>query len=216
MCSSDLAENALAEGHRLRLLRVRRELHLSYSRLGALRLAQGRLTEAARFTDAAISTPALSNSELLAGTLLQQRGLIRLAQGKTSLALADLERAEMSAERWRAAAPPLSQSALTAADAELDRSVGRAFIETAAHEALQPGGDYWARFRSPPPSVTAPRACGKLPNWQRCGVRNYPRRTGPLWRSFACRRQNVSGTRSLLQRSTACTGSYPRWKLRQA
>ncbi|MFM2124369.1 MAG: hypothetical protein RL328_820, partial [Acidobacteriota bacterium] len=139
------AESALSEAHRIRLLMSPRDLHLSYSRLGALRLAQGRFPEAAQFTDSAISFRALSNSELLAGTLLQQRGLIRLAQGKTDLALQDLERAEDSAERWRAVVPPRSQSSLTAADAELDRNVARAFIETAAHQALQHGDAHWAQ-----------------------------------------------------------------------
>lgn len=130
------AEVALNEAHRLRILVARRDLRLSYWRLGGLRFAQGRLQEASQFTEAAITANQQSGSELSAGTLLHQRGLIRLAQGNTTEALADFEAAATSAERWRAVVPPPSQASLTAADTELDRSVARTLIETAAHQAL--------------------------------------------------------------------------------
>ena len=138
------AESALSEAHRLRMLVVRRDLRLSYWRLGALRLEQGRLDEAAQFTDAAIAANLQSGSDLSSGTLLHQRGLIRLAQGKIPSALADFEAAATSAERWRAVVPPPSQASLTAADTELDRSVSRTLIETAAHEALVSSNPHWA------------------------------------------------------------------------
>ncbi len=130
------AEIALNEAHRLRILLARSDLRLSYWRLGGLRLAQGRLQEAAQFTEAAITANQQSGSELSAGTLLHQRGQIRLAEGNTAGAIADFEAATASAERWRAVVPPPSQASLTAADMELDRSVASALIETAARQAL--------------------------------------------------------------------------------
>ncbi len=139
------SESALDQAYRLRALHLQRDLRLSYWRLGALRLAQGRLKEAMRFTVAAIDLLRVEGAALSGRTLLHQRGLIHQALGHMDLALEDFEAAARSAEHWRQAVPPPSRSSLAAADTEADRKVFRTFIEAAARQALETGDAKWIR-----------------------------------------------------------------------
>ncbi|MEO8099143.1 MAG: CHAT domain-containing protein [Acidobacteriota bacterium] len=144
---SDLvgADNALSEAYRLRVLRHPADLRFSYWRLGALRLAQGRLTEAEHLTALAITANQEAGADLSRGTLLHQRGLIRQARGETRPALEDFAAAAESADEWRLAVPPASQATLAAANAALEEQVFRTFVEAAAHEALAQGREEWIR-----------------------------------------------------------------------
>lgn len=166
----ELAEAAFSEAHRLRLLHAPRELRLSYWRIGAFRLTQGRLDEAERFTEAAIAANQQSGGELSAGTLLHQRGKIRLARGDVRGALVDLDAATRSAERWRAYVPPPARSSLTAADTTVDSRIARTFIETAAHHAIVSGNARWAELAF----LTAER--------NRAGSLRQSTELGPVWR----------------------------------
>lgn len=139
----EAAENAFSEAYRFRLLQKPKELHLSYWRLGSLRLAQERWEEAALFTDKAIQASSKAGMSLFHEILLHQRGIIRQAQGREDLALRDFEEAVAVAAQWRTIVPS-SQSARTAADAELDRRVFRSFINAAAHRGLRDRGGEWA------------------------------------------------------------------------
>jgi CHAT domain-containing protein/tetratricopeptide (TPR) repeat protein len=139
------AESALEQAYRIRSLHLRRDLRLSYWRLGALRLAQNRLKEASRFTAVAIDMLKQEGASLSGRTLLHQRGLINQALGRTDLALVDFEAAARSAEHWRQVVPPPSRSSLAAADSEADRKVFRTFIEAAARQALTTGDPKWIR-----------------------------------------------------------------------
>jgi CHAT domain-containing protein len=138
------AEAAFGEAHRLRLLHQPADLRLSYWRLGALRLAQGRSEEAARWTRRALEANRRSPSALLESALPHQLGQILLAQGDTLAALEQFGAAAAAAAAWRERIP-VFQPSLDAADAALDRKVFRSYIETAAREALQSGRSYWAK-----------------------------------------------------------------------
>lgn len=139
------AEAALDNAYRLRQLHLHRDTRLSHWRLGALRLAQGRLDEAERLTAAAIEEMHLEGSAVSNRNLLLQRGLIAQARGNTDAALLDFEAAARSAEHWRQVVPPLSRSSLAAADTEADRKVFATFIEAAARKGLASGDLKWIR-----------------------------------------------------------------------
>ena len=139
------AEAALDNAFRLRKLELQRDTRLSYWRLGALRLAQGRLDEAERLTASAIAEIHLEGSAVSSRNLLLQRGLIAQARGNTDAALLYFEAAARSAEHWRQVVPPLSRSSLAAADTEADRKVFAIFIESAARKGLATGDPKWIR-----------------------------------------------------------------------
>ena len=139
------AEAALDSAFRLRKLHLHRDTRLSYWRLGALRLAQGRLDEAERLKASAIGEMHLEGSAVSSRNLLLQRGLIAQARGNTDAALLDFEAAARSAEHWRQAIPPLSRSSLAAADTEADRKVFATFIEAAARKGLATDDAKWIR-----------------------------------------------------------------------
>jgi CHAT domain-containing protein len=139
------AEAAFDEAFRIRSLQVRRDLRLSYWRLGSLRLAQNRLEEAEHFTATAMAQLREAGSADSNRSLLLQRGLIQQARGNSDLALQDFEAAVRSAEHWRQVVPPLARTSLAAADTEADRKIVGTFIEAAARKALATGDLKWAR-----------------------------------------------------------------------
>jgi len=139
----DGAERAFSEAYRLRLLHRAKDLRLSYWRLGSLRLAQRRLSEAELLTESAIAANASVGASLSDGVLFHQRGLIRAARGNQDAALKDFETATNVAEKWRAVVPA-EHSSRTAADTQLDRQVFRSFIVAAARRALERGEQEWA------------------------------------------------------------------------
>lgn len=140
----DRADSALSEAFRLRVLHLAQDLRLSYWRLGALRLSQGRLAEAERFTAQAIEANARAGADFSAGELHHQNGLIASAQGHRLAALREFETASAAAERWRSAVPPAARSLLTAADTQTDRRVLRSFVEAAAEQTIAAGDPVWA------------------------------------------------------------------------
>jgi len=148
----DGAENALAEGMRLRLLFAPRNLCTSYLLLGELRLVQAEhddarrkdlLREAERFTDQALKTMQ-AGRDLNAFGALHQRGMIRQRQGRPVEALGDFAAAADMANRWRLSVPP-ADSSLTGANVLLDQAVFRDFAEAAAARALATGEERWVR-----------------------------------------------------------------------
>ncbi len=133
------AERSIRAGMRLRESASPKDLGYSWRWMGALKLASGDLTEAARYTDLALNAERRAPAYLL----IHQRGEIRGAAGNPSQALDDFELAANLASRWRLQVLP-SSSALTAANERLEREVFTSFIEAAAREALRTGSRRWA------------------------------------------------------------------------
>jgi len=133
------AERALDEAFRLRLYADRLDLPLSYGRLGALKLAQGDLKSADRFTGLAIRAHGGAPQFLLE----HQRSQIRLARGDSAGALEDFSAAIDLAEPWWHEVLP-AESALAEANVDLERRVFDSFVETAAKEALRAGSSRWS------------------------------------------------------------------------
>jgi len=138
------AERALTEAFRLRVLRARHELPFSYGRLGALKLAQGDLKEAAGFTERAISAAAMGSNAIPEYLLRHQRGRVRLLTGDRQGSLRDFEEALDLAARWRLEVLP-ALSSLTAANVELERRIFDSFITAGAEEAFRTGSSRWVR-----------------------------------------------------------------------
>ena len=128
------AERALDHAFRMRLNWARADLPFSYGLLGALKLAQGDLQSADRFTERALGSHAGAPEFLLR----HQRGRIRLAQGDVAGALKDFSAAIELAVRWRREVLPAASS-LAGANVDLERQVFDSFVETAAREALRTG-----------------------------------------------------------------------------
>jgi CHAT domain-containing protein len=101
----DLAEGPLLEAYRVRKLR-NLPLDTSYRNLGRLRLEQGDLQGASILLDRAIELSARPNGPIPAWYAYHYRGRLRLAQGRTREALADLRVAVRLARAWRWSAPP--------------------------------------------------------------------------------------------------------------
>jgi CHAT domain-containing protein len=136
------AENAYLQAYRLRLVTKSGELGFSYGRLGALRLAQGRLQEADRLTQLAaqaVRAGKLGWPDLL---LRQQEGNIHLARGAVDLALEDFSQA-IEAAQWRLNVLP-SRSSLAAANTGLEEKIYRSFVELAADHAVRSDSSPWA------------------------------------------------------------------------
>jgi CHAT domain-containing protein len=136
------AERALNEAFRLRSMYWRSDLPLSYARLGALKLAQGEVTAAGRFTDLAIARGAHTNPTFPPYVLRHQRGQIRLARGEIRGALRDFRSAVDLAGEWRHEVPPAAAS-LISANVALARHAFDSFIVAAAREALRTGSRQW-------------------------------------------------------------------------
>jgi CHAT domain-containing protein/tetratricopeptide (TPR) repeat protein len=130
---------AIEEALRLRQKFSTADRDLSWWRMGALRLAQGRFTEAAHYTDLALQAKGRAPRY----RLQHQRGEIRMALGDRLGALADFREAVESSARWRLEVMPASSS-LTAANELLDGYVFSSFIDAAAAEALRSGESRWA------------------------------------------------------------------------
>ncbi len=137
------AEQDLDEAFRLRVLRYPNERGFSYGSLGALKLAQGDLDSAARFTQRAIDEGTRVAGSWPEYRLIHQRGQIRLAQGDIGGALGDFGTALDLTNRWRLEVLP-TVSFLDGADELLERSIFDSYIETGAHEAQQTGAPGWA------------------------------------------------------------------------
>jgi len=137
----ELAERDAGEAFRLRISAVPLDLPWSYARLGAVKLAQGDLADAARFTDRAIKASEAGGSVGFPRYLLiHQRGEIRLAHDDRAGALRDFSSAVNEAGLWRQGALP-ARSSLVAANVQLETRVFRSYIETAAREALRSHAD---------------------------------------------------------------------------
>jgi CHAT domain-containing protein len=137
------AENSYLEAYRLRLMTKSGELGFSYGRLGALRLAQGRLQEADRLTRLAaqaVRAGKLGWPDLL---LCQQEGNIHLARGAVDLALEDFSQAIEATAQWRLNVLP-SRSSLAAANTGLEEKIYRSFVELAADHAVRSHSSPWA------------------------------------------------------------------------
>jgi len=133
------AREAIENGMHLREKSSPKELGYSWGWMGDLKLVQGDLTEAARYTDLALTAGAHASEYLLK----HQRGEIRLASGDQAGALADFEEAVNLESRWRLGVLPASAS-LTSANEKLEQNVFDSFIEAAARQALQTGSQRWA------------------------------------------------------------------------
>jgi CHAT domain-containing protein len=140
------AEAAYVEAFRLRTLHRPVDLGLSYARLGAIRLEEGRLEEADRFTHRAIQGIGGGENGRAAFPpyrLRHQLGRIRLAAGDTPEALNQFEEAVRLALEWNAGGLQ-STAALNGANFELERSIVDAFVKTAADHSLKTGDPLWA------------------------------------------------------------------------
>ena len=130
------ADRAFTEAYRIRALRYRADLGFSYARLGALRLAQGRLDEALRLTQLAIDTGRRIETVFAKFVLKHQKGEIERARGSIEAALRDFSDAAELASAWRTEALP-AVSTLTGTNVELEKRVFQSLEETAAQEALR-------------------------------------------------------------------------------
>ena len=132
------AERALEEAYRLRLRGPRADLPFSYGLLGALKLEQGDLESADRFTTMAIAAHAGAPKFLLE----HQKGKIALARGNVDEALRHFSAAiDLAAPWWREVLP--AASALTGANVDLQRQIYDSFVETAAQKAARTGETHW-------------------------------------------------------------------------
>lgn len=138
------AARPLEEAFRLRIVLDRKDRGLSYGKLGALKLAQGDLDGAARFTDRAIAEGARSGSSPPDYRLVHQRGQIRLARGDAKAALKDFREAADLSARWRTEVVPAASS-LDGANEFLEKRIFDSFVETGAEEAFRRGSSRWAR-----------------------------------------------------------------------
>ncbi len=102
-------------------------------------LAEGRLEEAARYTDRALRSEVRAPDYLLRN----QRGRILMAQGSRAEALKELRDAVNLASGWRVGVLPASAS-LTATNRGLEQKVFLSFVEAAADEAVRTGDRRWA------------------------------------------------------------------------
>ncbi len=118
------------------------ELGFSYARLGALRLAQGRLREADRFTQLAAQAGRAGKLSWPEFILRQQEGNIHLARGAVEPALEDFSRAIEETAEWRLNLLP-SRSSLTAANTGIEEKIYRSFVELAADHALRSHSAVW-------------------------------------------------------------------------
>jgi len=139
----DGAERAFLEAFRLRVFFSRRELGISYGRLGALKLAQGDLATASRFTERSAEAARRGAPSWPQHLLKEQQGRIRLAQGQVGAALTDFSAALDATARWKLDVLP-ARSSLTSANVALEQQVFRSFIQLAAGYASKAASPVWA------------------------------------------------------------------------
>ena len=138
-----LAERALLEAFRLRALHAPQELGISYGRLGVLKLAQGDLEAASRFTQRSAEAGRRGAPSWPEYLLQAQQGRVRLARGEVGAALADLAAALDAVARWRLEVLP-ARSSLTSANIALGKQIFDSFIQAASDYALRTGDPAWA------------------------------------------------------------------------
>ena len=114
-------EHSYLEAYRLRLMTKSGELGFSYGRLGALRLAQGRLQEADRLTGLAVQAAREGKLGWPDFLLRQEQGNIHLARGAVGLALQDFTQAIEATAEWRLNVLP-SRSSLAAVNIGLEEN----------------------------------------------------------------------------------------------
>ncbi len=136
-------EHSYLEAYRLRLMTKSGELGFSYGRLGALRLAQGRLQEADRLTGLAVQAAREGKLGWPDFLLRQEQGNIHLARGAVGLALQDFTQAIEATAEWRLNVLP-SRSSLAAVNIGLEEKIYRSFVELAADHAVRSRSAPWA------------------------------------------------------------------------
>jgi CHAT domain-containing protein len=138
------AEEALQQAYQLRKAKYPLEVGFSESRLGALRLAESEgspqkarlLKEAESYTNRALDLQSLPRHlSFPRFVLLDQRGKIRKALGNPSAALADFAAAvELAQGALKHFLP--ATSTMDAANAGIEESVLRSFVEEAAEQSI--------------------------------------------------------------------------------
>lgn len=131
-------ERALAESFRLRKLHRLPDLAQTYGRLGKLKLAQGDLTAALRFTVLAKGSPMLPGRTLFPYQIENQLGRILEARGDRGAALEAYRRAVEAGRSWRLEVP-VADDVLARANSELYRQILGSFVELGARLALERG-----------------------------------------------------------------------------
>lgn len=127
------AERALTEAFRIRAFRDRRDLPLSYARLGELKLDQGNLSSAQSLTRLASRSAASKFPDYL---LTHQEGSIQFARGDVSGAIQSFRAAAEQAVAWGGERLPAS-AMLIASNSQLETRIFDSFVETAAHQAVR-------------------------------------------------------------------------------
>jgi CHAT domain-containing protein len=141
------ADRALEEAFRIRTLHVRKDLPLSYGRLGALRHAQAQrsrepersehLRIAERFTRAAMLAAEKLGGGRSAYILHHQLGSILSEADHADEALVHFQTAVELSALWKSSVALPSADSLIASNAELDHSIFDSFVEAAARRALE-------------------------------------------------------------------------------
>ncbi len=141
------AERALEEAFRIRALHARKDLRLSHGRLGALRLAQAKNSQAderqdhlhiaERFTRNALDAAQKLGGGRSAYILQHQLGGILSEAGRADEALTHYQIAVELAALWKSGAALPSADSLIASNVELDHRIFDSFVEASAHRALE-------------------------------------------------------------------------------
>jgi len=129
------AEQALADGFRIRVLRHDRDVFLSYATLAELKLRQGDLQTARSLIDEAISASSRERRSIPLYIPYHQRGEIRVAQGDLAGALCDFRKSLDLARRWRLDLIPVD-SVRTGSDVTLNE-IYSSFVETGSRLYFQ-------------------------------------------------------------------------------
>ncbi len=130
------AEQALAEGLRLRESTHDDHVYYSYQSLGHLRERQGDLPAAAALFDKAVDSAGASSPSAMWGAYYD-RGKVKLAQGRLQEAFADFGAALKSARQWRAEVLPADAFRI-GTEVELNE-VYSSFIEVGSRMYAQTG-----------------------------------------------------------------------------
>jgi CHAT domain-containing protein len=138
----DGAEHASLEAFRLRALFIPRELGISYGWLGALKLAQGDLEAASRFTQRSAGAARRGVPSWPEHLLQEQQGRIRLARGEVGAALADFSSALDATAHLRLEILP-ARASLPSANIGLEQQVFRSYIQLAANHASRTANRVW-------------------------------------------------------------------------
>lgn len=125
-----LAETCLIESYRLRLLSHSKEIHLSYTKLALLRLAQHDLASAATLATRAIDSALRDAGAAPLWQIYHTRGLVQEAQGDYSGAFRSFHQAIDDARRWRLGVLP-ADALRAGADQTLD-SIYTSYVRAGA------------------------------------------------------------------------------------